>query len=122
MTESEKNKLFEYAEEIKKKLLRCGFRPEVDSRYEKIGFKIREAQLEKVPYMLVVGEDGSCDEGARYWGIACNAVFSGLELMYGIVTVSVSPPLMFSVLVGEIVVSLVVPEVSAMAVYRIVPV
>ena len=45
----------EYAEEIKKKLLRAGFRPTCDSRYEKIGFKIREAQLEKVPYMLVVG-------------------------------------------------------------------
>ncbi len=35
-------------------------------------------------YMLNVGEDGSCDEGARYWGIACNAVFSGLDLLYGL--------------------------------------
>ena len=34
----------------------AGLRVEVDSRAEKIGYKIREAQLEKVPYMLIVGE------------------------------------------------------------------
>ena len=33
-----------------------GFRVEVDSRSEKIGYKIREAQLEKVPYMFIVGD------------------------------------------------------------------
>ena len=46
-----------YAEEIKSKLQNAGIiRVEVDDRAEKIGYKIREAQLEKVPYMLVVGD------------------------------------------------------------------
>lgn len=45
----------EYADQIKLQLHRAGFRPTVDPRYEKIGYKIREAQMEKVPYMLVVG-------------------------------------------------------------------
>ena len=36
--------------------LAVGVRVEVDSRNEKIGYKIREAQMQKVPYMLVVGE------------------------------------------------------------------
>ena len=34
----------------------CGMRVEVDSRSEKIGYKIREAQLEKVPYMFIIGD------------------------------------------------------------------
>ena len=42
--------------EIKKQLEAAGIRVEVDDRSEKIGFKIRSAQLEKVPYMLIVGE------------------------------------------------------------------
>ncbi len=46
----------EYAKEIAQKLDAQGFRVEVDGRNEKIGKKIREAQLEKVPYMLVVGD------------------------------------------------------------------
>ena len=46
----------EYAEGVEKKLEEAGIRAEVDSRSEKIGFKIRESQLEKIPYMLVVGE------------------------------------------------------------------
>ena len=46
----------EYAKEIAAKLDQAGFRPEVDLRNEKIGKKIREATLEKVPYMLVVGD------------------------------------------------------------------
>ncbi len=46
----------EYADEIARKLDDLGFRAEVDSRNEKIGKKIREATLEKVPYMLVVGD------------------------------------------------------------------
>ncbi|MDF3001782.1 MAG: threonyl-tRNA synthetase, partial [Bacillota bacterium] len=44
-----------YAAEIKKDLQRKGIRAEVDLRNEKVGYKIREAQMEKVPYMLVVG-------------------------------------------------------------------
>ena len=46
----------DYAYEIKNKLEAEGFRVEVDSRSEKIGYKIREAQLEKVPYMFIVGD------------------------------------------------------------------
>jgi len=46
----------EYAEGIAAKLDEMGFRAEVDGRNEKIGKKIREATLEKVPYMLVVGD------------------------------------------------------------------
>ncbi len=46
----------EYAKEIAGKLDAQGFRVEVDGRNEKIGKKIREAQLEKIPYMLVVGD------------------------------------------------------------------
>ena len=46
----------EYANSVAKKLDDMGFRVEVDSRNEKIGKKIREATLEKIPYMLVVGD------------------------------------------------------------------
>ena len=45
----------EYAEKLRHKFEEVGIRVEVDSRNEKTGYKIREAQLEKVPYMLVVG-------------------------------------------------------------------
>ena len=45
-----------YCCELAKKLSAQGYRVEVDYRNEKIGKKIREAQLEKVPYMLVVGD------------------------------------------------------------------
>jgi len=38
------------------KLICAGFRVETDFRNEKIGYKIREAQLQKVPYMLVLGD------------------------------------------------------------------
>ena len=45
-----------YAEEVFKRLRLEGFRAELDVRDEKIGYKIREAQLAKIPYMLVVGD------------------------------------------------------------------
>ena len=45
-----------YGAEIAAKLEESGFRVEVDERNEKIGKKIREAQLMKVPYMLVIGD------------------------------------------------------------------
>ena len=50
------DKYMDYANEVKKVLFDAGVRVEMDDRAEKIGFKIREAQLQKVPYMLVVGE------------------------------------------------------------------
>ncbi len=45
-----------YAEEVADRLRLQGFRVEVDSRSEKIGYKIRESQVNKIPYTLVVGE------------------------------------------------------------------
>ena len=45
-----------YAEEVVVRLAKEGFRVELDDRQEKIGYKIREAQLSKVPYMLILGE------------------------------------------------------------------
>ena len=45
-----------YAQSVRQQLADAGFRAQVDERQEKIGYKIREAQLQKVPYMLVVGD------------------------------------------------------------------
>ncbi|GKV54565.1 threonine--tRNA ligase 1 [Sporosarcina sp. NCCP-2222] len=47
---------FEYANEVREKLVAAGFRVDLDSRDEKIGYKIREAQVQKVPFMLVLGD------------------------------------------------------------------
>ncbi|AKI93072.1 threonine--tRNA ligase [Bacillus subtilis] len=46
----------DYAKKVQERLQREGLRVEVDSRDEKIGYKIREAQMQKIPYMLVVGD------------------------------------------------------------------
>lgn len=46
----------EYARDVARQLQEAGMRVEVDARNEKIGYKIRQAQLQKVPYMLIVGE------------------------------------------------------------------
>ena len=45
-----------YAREVRQRLLDAGLRCELDGRSEKIGYKIREAQLQKTPYMLIVGQ------------------------------------------------------------------
>lgn len=50
------DKHFDYAEKLAARLEEKGLRVEVDYRNEKIGYKIREAQMEKVPYMLVIGD------------------------------------------------------------------
>jgi threonyl-tRNA synthetase len=50
------DKQVDYAYDLAHKLEAMGMRVEIDSRNEKIGYKIREAQMEKVPYMLVVGD------------------------------------------------------------------
>jgi len=47
---------FDYAKQVQAKLKANGFRVELDGRNEKIGYKIREAQMQKIPYMLVVGD------------------------------------------------------------------
>jgi len=46
----------EYAREVHRKLIAAGLRAELDERSDKVNFKIREAQLQKIPYMLVVGD------------------------------------------------------------------
>lgn len=53
------DKFLEYAEALAGRLKDSGFRVEIDRRDEKLGYKIREAQLDKVPYMLVLGEQES---------------------------------------------------------------
>jgi threonyl-tRNA synthetase len=56
------DKFMEYAIEVKQTLKQAGVRVEIDERQEKIGKKIREAELAKVPYMLVVGEKEAADK------------------------------------------------------------
>ncbi|MCI1891364.1 threonine--tRNA ligase [Schleiferilactobacillus perolens] len=51
----------DYALEIKKRLLKEGVRVEVDDRNEKMGYKIRESQTQKIPYTLVVGDEEKKD-------------------------------------------------------------
>ena len=62
----------DYAYEVRRVLADAGVRVEVDARNEKIGYRIREAQLSKVPYMVVVGEkeqaDGTVSVRARKEG------------------------------------------------------
>ncbi len=66
------DKYEEYAQKVCKELKGNGVLAEVDSRSEKIGFKIREARLAKLPYMLVVGgqeeEDGTVSVRSRFAG------------------------------------------------------
>ncbi|AFS77681.1 threonine--tRNA ligase ThrS [Gottschalkia acidurici 9a] len=50
------DKFNDYANEVKKQLESKGIRVEMDTRAEKIGYKIREAQIAKTPYMLIIGE------------------------------------------------------------------
>ena len=46
----------DYAKEVQEKLIAAGLRVDLDHRNEKIGYKIREAQMQKIPYMLVLGD------------------------------------------------------------------
>ena len=50
------DRIHPYAKEVEKQLAQYGFRVETDLRNEKIGYKIREAQMQKIPYMLVLGD------------------------------------------------------------------
>jgi threonyl-tRNA synthetase len=56
---------YDYAREIQEKLKAEGFRVEIDGRDEKIGYKIREAQMQKIPYMLVVGDNEVADRAVN---------------------------------------------------------
>lgn len=47
---------FEFAKQIEEQLVAAGLRVEMDDREEKLGYKIREAQMQKIPYMLVLGD------------------------------------------------------------------
>ena len=62
----------DYAEEVGKKLKKAGILATVDRRSEKIGFKIREARMDKLPYMLIVGEkeaeNGTVSVRSRFKG------------------------------------------------------
>jgi threonyl-tRNA synthetase len=62
----------EYASSVRDQLDAAGLRVELDQRHEKIGYKIREAQLQKIPYMLVIGdreaEDGTVSVRSRLMG------------------------------------------------------
>ena len=49
-------KFVEYANKVKRELESAGVRVEVDESNEKLGYKIRQCELQKVPYMLIVGE------------------------------------------------------------------
>lgn len=50
------DKFADYGFKVQENLKRAGFRCEMDDRTEKIGYKIREAQLQKIPYMIIIGE------------------------------------------------------------------
>lgn len=54
----------DYAYELKKKMFNLGLRAEVDDRSEKVGYKIRESQVKKTPYTLVVGDQEIADKTA----------------------------------------------------------
>ncbi|XJZ26434.1 threonine--tRNA ligase [Bacillota bacterium Lsc_1132] len=56
---------YEYAKQIQEELKREGFRVELDGRDEKIGYKIREAQMQKIPYMLVVGDKETAENAVN---------------------------------------------------------
>ena len=66
------DKYMDYAEKVLAQMKDAGIRAELDSRAEKIGYKIREAQMQKVPYMLVVGakeeESGLVSVRSRFEG------------------------------------------------------
>ena len=56
------DKFLNYSNEVKEKLEAVGVRVEIDLRTEKIGYKIREARNERVPYMIVIGEKEENDK------------------------------------------------------------
>ncbi|WP_409251589.1 threonine--tRNA ligase [Bacillus sp. SCS-153A] len=56
---------FDYAKKVQEDLQAKGLRVELDSRDEKIGYKIREAQMSKIPYMLVVGDNEIQEEAVN---------------------------------------------------------
>ena len=62
----------EYGQKVLAQLNEAGIRAEIDTKAEKIGYKIREARLQKIPYMLIVGakeeEEGLVSVRSRFLG------------------------------------------------------
>lgn len=56
---------YDYAREVLEQLKAEGFRVELDDRNEKMGYKIREAQMQKIPYMLVVGDNEMAEKAVN---------------------------------------------------------
>jgi threonyl-tRNA synthetase len=54
-------KFVDYAKSVEKELVNAGVRVEVDESNEKLGYKIRQCELQKVPYLLIVGEKEVAD-------------------------------------------------------------
>ena len=81
----------EFCHTVLTKLRECKIRAEIDTRSEKIGFKIRDAQLQKIPYMLVIGDDEQergkiavrsrhgGDEGASFIDSFCEKLMHEVE-------------------------------------------
>ena len=65
-------KFLDYGQKVLDELKAAGIRAEIDTKAEKIGYKIREARLQKIPYMLVVGakeeEEGKVSVRSRFLG------------------------------------------------------
>ena len=75
----------DYARQVERQLSAAGLRVELDGRQEKIGYKIREAQLQKIPYMLVTGDreaaEGTVSVRSRSAGdIGAQALDAFLEM------------------------------------------
>jgi threonyl-tRNA synthetase len=67
------DKFIEYGDKVRQRLEEAGIRVELDTRSEKIGYKIREAQMQKIPYMLIVGqkeqEESKVSVRSRFAGV-----------------------------------------------------
>jgi threonyl-tRNA synthetase len=73
----------DYALQLKEKLVEAGFRVEVDERNEKLGYRLREAQIKKIPVQLVIG-DGEVENGSvnvRRYGSQATESLSIQELI-----------------------------------------
>ena len=84
LTKEDGNSLFEKANKVREELQKAGIRVEVDTKDEKIGYKIREAQVQKVPYMLVVGDKEVEGRGVSSDTLKAKmrALFGGVNLIY----------------------------------------
>ena len=77
---------FDYAKKVYDTLKSKGFRVELDDRNEKMGYKIREAQMQKIPYMLVVGDQEVTDEAVnvRKYGEQKSETVSFVDFLSGL--------------------------------------